>query len=85
MSLHDARLYFRIRTGTVKCKMNQSSDKYNKETLWKCSGCGNIDSQKHIMWCPAFKELREGKSMDSDIDIVNYFRKVLKIREKLDL
>ena len=37
------------------------------------------------MWCPAFKELREGKSMDSDIDIVNYFRKVLKIREKLDL
>ena len=65
--------------------MNQSSDRKNKETLWKCDGCGNIDSQKHILWCPAFRDLREGKSMDSDTDIIDYFRKVLKIREKLDL
>ena len=85
MNMHDARLNFRIRTKMINCKMNQSSDRKNKETLWKCDGCGNIDSRKHILWCPAFRDLRKGKSMDSDTDIIDYFRKVLKIREKLNL
>ena len=85
MNMHDARLYFRIRTRSIKCKMNQPSDRHNKETLWKCTACGNIDSQKHIMWCPAFKEIREGRSLESDNDLVNYFRQVLIIRDKLDL
>ena len=85
MSMSDARLFFRLRTKTYKCKMNQSSEQGNKISLWKCTGCGRIDSQAHIMWCPAYQELREGKSMDSDDNVVEYMRKVLHIRDKLDL
>ena len=84
MNMHDARLHFRIRTKTIKCKMNQPSDRFNKENLWRCPACGNIDTQKHIKWCPAFKELREGRSLNSDSDLVGYFKDVLKIREKYD-
>ena len=85
MSMYDARTLFRIRTRMIKCKMNQPSDKKNKETLWKCSGCDNIDTQTHILWCPAYQDLREGKSLSNDADIVEYFKKVMLIREKLDL
>ena len=85
MKMDDARLQFRIRTRMIKCKMNQPSDKANKETLWQCTGCGNIDTQSHILWCPAYQGLREGKSLSKDEDLVEYFRKVLAIRETLEL
>ena len=65
--------------------MNQPSNPVNRATLWKCTGCGYVDSQAHILWCPAYQELREGKSLSSDIDLVEYYRKVLAIRDKLDL
>ena len=86
MTLQQSRMQFKIRTQMTKCKMNYSSNMKNRESLWKCDSCQtNIDTQKHIMWCPAYKELREGKSLESDIDIAQYFRNVLKIREKLNL
>ena len=44
-----------------------------------------VDSQSHLMFCPAFQDLREGKSLESDEDVVDYVRKVLTIREKLEL
>ena len=51
----------------------------------KSSACGNIDSQSHILWCDAYRKLREGKSLDSDRDIAQYYYKVMLIREKLKL
>ena len=44
-----------------------------------------IETQDHILWCPAYHELREGKSLESDKDLIEYFGKVMKIREKLNL
>ena len=85
MNMHDARAMFRLRTKMMKFKMNQSSSKANKASLWQCTGCGNVDTQSHILWCPAFSELREGKSLESDTDIVEYYTKVLRIRENLNL
>ena len=84
MSLKDSRLMFRVRTKTIKCKMNQSSSRFNKQTLWQCSGCGCIDTQSHILHCAAFQHLREGKSIENDQDLVDYFTQVLKIREDWD-
>ena len=81
LQLNDARLLFRIRTKNINCKMNQSSSHSNKASLWKCDGCGYIDTQSHILYCPSYQHLREGKSMDSDKDLVAYFRDVLKERE----
>lgn len=85
MKMSDARVHFRVRTRMIRCKMNQPSDPINKATLWQCTGCGNVDTQSHILYCPAYQELREGKSLSSDEDIVHYFRKVMSIREELQL
>ena len=85
MDLNKARLFFRIRTRMIKCRMNQSSDRGNSAALWRCSACGYVDSQSHLLHCPAFQELREGKSLDSDLDLVDYFSKVLDMREVLNL
>ena len=82
MSMADAQINFRIRSRMIDTKMNQQSDKTNAKGLWKCNECGNVDSQSHIVWCPFFAELREGKSLQNDVDLVHYFREVLKIREE---
>ena len=81
MDLFKARTFFRIRTKMIKCAMNQSSDAGNRAALWKCKACGYVDTQTHILHCPRFIDLREGKSLESDQDLVEYFSKVLKIRE----
>ena len=80
MNLVEARTFFRIRTRMVKCKMNQSSDPYNRSTLWRCEDCGYVDTQSHIIHCPAYKDIRSGRSLNSDSDVVSYFSEVLKWR-----
>ena len=81
MSMHDARLLFRIRSKTNEIQMNQQSDKCNAMNLWKCLQCGNIDTQSHVIWCPYFANLQDGKSLENDEDLVAYFREVFRIRE----
>ena len=68
----------------IACIMNQSSEPVNKATLWKCEACGYVDTQSHLIYCPAFKDIREGKNLESDNDLVDYFSKVIKIREEID-
>ena len=79
--MNEARTLFRVRTKMIKCKMNQSSDRFNRSSLWKCEDCGYVDTQAHILNCPAYQELREGKSLNCDADLVTYFSDVLKLRE----
>ena len=50
LNLEDARMMFRIRTRSIKCKMNHSSSYANKASLWQCPGCGYIDTQSHILY-----------------------------------
>ena len=86
MSMYNARVNFSLRTHMFKCKMNFMNDPAYKAEMWRCNSCETcIDSQSHILYCPAYKELREGKSLTSDDDVVNYFREVMKIRTKLEL
>ena len=54
-----------VKTNVIK--MNQQSNKTFAKQLWKCSECGNIDMQSHVLWCPYFASLREGKSLDNDL------------------
>ena len=84
MTMHQARMHFRLRTKMFKCKMNYMSDPGFKAELWCCDACKNVDTQAHILWCPEYKQLREGKSLKSDTDIVEYFLKVYAIRAKMD-
>ena len=62
MALTDARTLFRIRSQTTDVKMNQRSSKDHAKNLWKCSECGNIDTQSHILWCP-FQCSPEGRKI----------------------
>ena len=85
MRLTDARTKFRLRSFTTNVKMNQNSNPRFAAKLWKCDGCGNLDTQSHIMWCPSFAPLREGLDVDNDLDVIHYFQQVFKLREALEI
>ena len=61
----------------------KNNKKFAKEQ-WKCDSCKRIDSQSHVLWCPFFAPLREGKDIQNDKDLVEYFQKVFKIREEIE-
>ena len=70
----------------VNCKFNYKSDHENMATLWMCSSCEtSIDTQSHLKWCPAYADLRVGKDINSDKDLIEYMQKVMIIRDKLSL
>jgi heterodisulfide reductase subunit C len=71
----DARTKFRLRSNMTKVKMNMKSDPKLSAELWKCSGCSNLNSHSHIMWCPSFAPVREG---------LNVSNEVFKIRERIE-
>ena len=84
MKLRDARTLFRLRTQMLPAKFNmKSSPKFSNES-WKCDFCKKIDSQSHIMWCPSFAPLREGRNINDDKDLVDYIQQVFKIREDFE-
>ena len=61
---------------------NFKGDPSYKSNEWKCNVCQVLDTQEHIMWCPAYSSLRNGKDLKKDKDLVDYFRKVINIRNK---
>ena len=75
MSLRQARINFKIRSSMIKTKNSRNSSPKFANELWKCDDCLSLDSQLHINWCP----LREGKSLKSDADLVEYFQAVIKL------
>ena len=86
MKMHDARVNFSLRSRMFNCKMNYLNNPVFKAEMWRCDSCQScVDSQSHILYCPAYQQLREGKSLSSDQDIVSYFKEVLAIRLKLNL
>ena len=86
MNMHDARIHFSLRSRMFKCKMNFLNTPQFRAEMWRCDSCQScIDSQSHILYCPAYQQLREGKTLTSDQYIVTDFKEVLEIRMKLDL
>ena len=84
LSLKEARTIFKHRSKmTQYVKRNYPNEpKYRKE-LWKCISCqSNIDTQSHILWCHAYKDLRKDKDINSDKDLATYIQEVLEIRKK---
>ena len=71
-----------MRTKMTKVKMNMN----NSEQNWMCDSCETaIDSQSHVLGYPAYAKIREGKDLSSDIDLIEYFDKVMSIRTELKL
>ena len=81
-SLADSRLIFRMRTEMVDIKDNMRN-KYKGPGV-NCDACNMkvAESQVHVMACPGYEDLRLGKDMMNDRDLVKYFRVVLLIRER---
>ena len=87
MLLSDSRTMFQYRSSmTEHVKMNYSSDPKYKAELWKCDSCQvSIDTQDHVLWCPSYSELRQGRNLTCDTDLTRYLHDVLVIRQKLNL
>ena len=86
LPLANARETFKFRSKMYDVAFNYKHQGNNAENLWKCTSCQSaIESQDHVLFCPAYAQLREGKSLDSDKDLSDYLMKVLIIREKLKI
>ena len=81
-SLADSRLIFRLRTEMVDVKDNMRNRYRGSST--QCEACDRRvpESQVHVMTCMGYVELRTGKDLEKDTDLVAYFREVLLLREK---
>ena len=84
MSMSNARLNFRIRTKMVQTiAFNFSSDPQFVNRLWRCVHCERMDSMSHVLNCEGYRYLREGKDLSNDLDLVNYFRDVILLRDQI--
>ena len=83
LNLHSARLRFKIRAKmTPTIQMNFKSDKAFKANNWICLGCdsSNLDTQAHVLICSGYTDLRDGKNLEIDKDLVDYFSAVIRRR-----
>ena len=80
-------LKFKIISNRVPTiKMNFQFDISYTRKLWACDYClgekgiSLLDSQSHILTCPAYEAFTHGNSLSCDSDLVEYFKSVLKER-----
>ena len=82
-NIYEARSIFKIRNHMMEVKTNFWNDPQYSRELWQCSGCyGAIDTMSHILYCPSYVNLREGKSLENAEDVLKYYIQVSKIRSK---
>ena len=85
LNLPDARLKFALRSKMAKSvQMNYKGEPKFIKNGWKCQDCNIPDTQDHILRCPCYQQLRVGKNLNCDKDLVEYFRRVIQIRDKSD-
>ena len=54
--------------------------------LWRCDSCrSEVDTQSHVLHCPAYNSLREDKDMNNFDHLVKYYSEVMSIRSKMGL
>ena len=64
MTTNDGRTMFKYRTHMTDIKFNYKNKEDYVMELWKCDSCQTaIELQSHILWCPAYQELRGGKDI----------------------
>ena len=83
LNLPDARRKFALGSKmTRSIQMNYKGDKKFKANQWKCVECGEDDTQEHLLQCKGYKYLREGKNLEDDYQLVDYFRKNYQCKSK---
>ena len=87
-TLQNARTLFRFRSEMFEAKINFTNKKeYKREkNLYLCDSCeSQTDVNTHVLFCPSYADLREGRDLHNDTDLANYLQRVLIIRAKLRL
>ena len=70
----------------IETKMNFRNMKNYSHELWLCDSCErSIETQSHLLWCPAYSSIREGKDLNNEQDLINYIKKVMQVRDELNL
>ena len=86
LNLKEIRTQFRIRTRMLDFKFNFKNKNAYAEQNWMCDSCEKaVETQSHVLWCPAYQSLRQDKNLNSEKDLIDYFLKVLDIRTELNL
>ena len=81
MSLSQSRTLYAIKTNTIQAKMNEMSNPKFCEEMYRCNDCTELCSTEHIKYCSRYAYLRNGVDWSDNIQTVNYFSKILKLRE----
>ena len=82
LNLAQSRLKFRERSQCMTtCKVDYPSDQNNIKSLFICNHCTKIDNLSHWRECPRYSEFRESKSLDNDVDLVNYYQQIINLRK----
>ena len=81
LTLQDARMKFALDTEMLRgIKAHFSSEPKFEERLWKCDFCLRIESIRHIKICPFFENERKNRDLNDQMDLISYFKDVMKIR-----
>ena len=82
-SLSRTRELFRIRTNMNELKGNFKGNTKNVTGGSMCVACGLEDEvNSHVMKCEEYSDLRRDKDLRDNMDLVNYFREVMRRRDK---
>ena len=82
LNLNQARTKFKLRSRMVEVKNNFKGGRTAVNLL--CDSCeSSLETQDHILFCPAYSDLRMDMDLGCDMDLVNYVRQVLVRREDI--
>ena len=81
-SLSRTRELFRLRTNMNELKGNFKGDMRNGGGSLFVA-CGKVEEvNSHVIKCGEYEDLRRDKDLNSDMDLVDFFREVMRRREK---
>ena len=71
----------RIRSRMIQLMANFKNNPRYKKVGWKCDGCEmEVESNAQLIKCVAYEQVRDGKDLNCDKDLVQYYKEVMKIR-----
>ena len=84
-SIENSRVMIRIRSKMVHVKENFKNMYKNRTNGLTCDSCQNqqVESQIHVLVCPAYNKLREGLTLSKQDDLIKYYREVMVLRDKV--
>ena len=83
-SIDNFRMMMRMRSKMVNVKENfKNMYKFRRNGL-SCDSCQSqeVESQSHVLRCPAYDKLRVGLDLTKQDDLIRYYREVLAHRDK---